>query len=415
MKYFFTPSYARTLEKLEIIRSSLRWKSELDYTGIQNILAQINQVREEIILLAAKERFRQGINDNIDDNKDFGSNKRSSRKQALLDRNFIFDGVFGDNENLLEMLEIAEKAARTYLPVLIEGESGTGKELLAKVIHANSPRAGESFVSVNCGAITPTLLESELFGHVKGSFTGSLKDRKGKFETAHKGTIFLDEIGELPKESQVKLLRVLENGDIQRVGSDETIYVDTRIIAATNRYLFQMVKNKKFREDLYYRLSVISLTLPPLRERKDEIPLLIDYFCTEAAEKLDKSRITLSPRLRHFLMNHSFRGNIRELRNIIYRITCLADDTADLRHLPEVIRPELSDSNAHDNLKTKNISLDEARKSASDEAEKKYLEDSLKQVKGNVTTLAKYLNMNRSYLQTLLKKRGIKPRDFKSV
>ncbi len=172
--------------------------------------------------------------------------------------------------------------------MLIDGESGTGKELMAKVIHANGARADKPYISVNCGAIPDNLLESELFGHKKGAFTGASGDRKGKFESAHSGTIFLDEIGELPLSGQVKLLRVLESHEIQRVGSDETIAVDARIVAATNKNLRSSCEEGKFREDLFYRLSVIHVTLPPLRERKDEIPLLFEYFGDEAAEALKR-------------------------------------------------------------------------------------------------------------------------------
>ena len=178
--------------------------------------------------------------------------------------------------------------------MLIDGESGTGKELMAKVIHANGERADRPFVSVNCGAIPDNLLESELFGHCKGAFTGASGDRKGKFESAHTGTIFLDEIGELPLSGQVKLLRVLEAHEIQRVGSDEPIAVDARVVAATNRNLRKLCEEGRFREDLFYRLSVIHITLPPLRERKDEIPLLFEFFGDEAAEALKRRPIEMS-------------------------------------------------------------------------------------------------------------------------
>ena len=223
--------------------------------------------------------------------------------------------------------------------MLIDGESGTGKELMAKVIHANGDRADRPFVSVNCGAIPENLLESELFGHRKGAFTGASGDRKGKFEAAHTGTIFLDEIGELPLSGQVKLLRVLEAHEIQRVGSDEPIAVDTRVVAATNRNLRKLCEEGRFREDLFYRLSVIHITLPPLRERKDEIPLLFEFFCDEAAEALKRRPIEMSRPLRQFLLDYAYPGNIRELRNIIYRLSCLAGRTADLEHLPADIRP----------------------------------------------------------------------------
>jgi len=409
---FFATSYARILERIEIIRSRMRWSSQLDRSGIEKILHQINTLREEILLVSRAERCKQERE--IPSCSGIREQNNPHRRQALSDRGFVFEGVFGENPKLIELLELVEKVADTGMPVLIEGESGTGKELLAKIIHANSDRADQPFISVNCGAIVGTLLESELFGHVKGAFTGSVKDRKGKFEAADKGTIFLDEIGEISPENQVKLLRVLENGEIQRVGSDEVMWVNTRILAATNRNLYEMTSEGKFREDLYYRLSVIAVRLPPLRERRDELPLLIAYFCTEASEKLNRPVVNLSPQLHRFLMNYAFRGNIRELRNIIYRISCIADDVAGLEHLPEMIRPADSELKKTQ-YPEKFLSLDDVRKAAMDAAEKQFLKEQLREVKGNVTVLAKKMGMNRSYLQTLLKKQEIHAKDFKVI
>jgi transcriptional regulator with GAF, ATPase, and Fis domain len=389
----------------------LRWARTLDRSGISRILHQVNKLRSEILTYARVEKIRARKSQ-----KNKGRRSAQERRQALIDRSFVFEGVFGENPKLLETLETVEKAARTDLPILIEGESGTGKELLAKIIHANSLRSEKPFISVNCGAITTTLLESELFGHVKGAFTGSVKDRKGRFEAADGGTIFLDEVGELPLESQVKLLRVLQSGEIQRVGSDDFIQVDTRIVAATNRDLYHMAEDRQFREDLYYRISTIAVTIPPLRERQDEIPLLIDYFSAEAADHLKRSEVKLTPRLYQFLRKHGFKGNIRELRNIIYRVACISDGIADLEHLPEHIRPTLAISGsslAADLGKDNGPTLEDVRKTALEAAEKGFIEEQLVVVKGNVTMLAKRLGMSRSYLQTLLKKRGIRAKDFK--
>jgi transcriptional regulator with PAS, ATPase and Fis domain len=312
-------SYAGLIEKIEILRSMLRWASRLERADIEKLLRQASALRDEVMQLSHKERFVQAVAEPAR-----AEQSRGARREALLARSFIFGGTFGDNPQLLESLEIAEKAAPTDLPVLIDGESGTGKELMAKVIHANGSRADKPFISVNCGAIPENLLESELFGHRKGAFTGASSDRKGKFESAHMGTIFLDEIGELPLAGQVKLLRVLEAHEIQRVGSDEPIAVDTRIVAATNRNLRRLSEEGKFREDLFYRLSVIHITLPPLRERRDEIALLLAYFSDEAAGTLKRRPVRMTPRLRDFLLRYAYPGNIRELRNVIYRISCLA-------------------------------------------------------------------------------------------
>jgi transcriptional regulator with PAS, ATPase and Fis domain len=407
MKLYSKSAFVRTLEQIESVRSSLRWVSRLDHTDIQKILRQLNEMREDVLFLSGVERYKQKLMEKTS----HASIPLSRRRRSLLNRGFVFDGVFGENPKVLELLETSEKAARTDLPILIEGESGTGKELLARIIHTNSKRTGHSFISVNCGAIPSTLLESELFGHVKGAFTGAVKDRKGKFETADMGTIFLDEIGEVPPDSQVKLLRVLESGEIQRVGSDEMIRVNPRILAASNRNLYQMSRNGQFREDLYYRLSVISVKLPPLRERRDELPMFIDYFCTEASKKLNRPKVKLSSRLLNFLSSYDYPGNIRELRNIIDRISCLSDDVADIKDLPDDMRRSLPDSKETAN--PKHLTLEKVRKAASDAAEKEFLETRLREVRGNVTALSKRLGMNRSYLQTLLKKRRVCAKDFK--
>ncbi|HKR39407.1 MAG TPA: sigma 54-interacting transcriptional regulator, partial [Paraburkholderia sp.] len=307
-------SYAGLLEKIEILRSTLRWAPRLERTDIEKLLNQSNALRDEVMQLSRKERFVEAAAEAPEAldalaKPDALTPSAHRRREALIERSFIFEGIFGDNPKLLAALEIAEKAAPTDLPVLIDGESGTGKELMAKVIHANGARADRPYISVNCGAIPENLLESELFGHRRGAFTGASSDRKGKFESAHTGTIFLDEIGELPLQGQVKLLRVLESHEIQRVGSDEPIGVDTRIVAATNRNLRELAAQGLFREDLFYRLSVIHVTLPALRERNDEIPLLIAYFGDEAAAQLKRRPVKLTPKLRDFLLTYAYPGN----------------------------------------------------------------------------------------------------------
>jgi len=408
-----TVSYAGLLEKIEILRSTLRWTSTLERPDIEKLLRQAGTLRDEVMRLSHQERFVKAAA--AEPTRAVLS--RRQRRQGLIDRSFVFEGAFGENPKLLEALEIAEKAAPTGLPVLIDGESGTGKELMAKVVHANGDRADRPFVSVNCGAIPDNLLESELFGHRRGAFTGASSDRKGKFESAHTGTIFLDEIGELPLTGQVKLLRVLEAHEIQRVGSDERIAVDARVVAATNRNLRELCEEGRFREDLFYRLSVIHLSLPPLRERRDEIPMLFEFIGDEAAEALKRRPIEMTRRLRTFLLDYAYPGNIRELRNIIYRLSCLAGQTADLEHLPADIRPA---STVRGGAATaldghgKAIgaaAFSEIKRVASDQAEREFLERGLQEVGGVVTELAKRCDMNRSHLQTLLKKHGIRAKD----
>jgi DNA-binding NtrC family response regulator len=410
-----TVSYAGLIEKIEILRSTLRWASKLERPDIEKLLRQAGALRDEVMHLSHTERFVSAAAAE----PTRSDLSRYQRRKALIERRIIFEGAFGDNPKLLEALETAEKAAPTGLPVLIDGESGTGKELMAKVIHANGDRANRPFVSVNCGAIPDNLLESELFGHCKGAFTGAVSDRKGKFESAHTGTIFLDEIGELPLAGQVKLLRVLEAHEVQRVGSDQPIRVDTRVVAATNRNLRKLSEQGRFREDLFYRLGVIHVTLPPLRERKDEIPLLFQFFGDEAAEVLKRRPIEMTRRLRAFLLDYSYPGNIRELRNIIYRLSCLAGQTADIDHLPADIRPGdqanlTSDPESGNEGRSLTCdALSEAKRAASDLAERAFLERGLQEVGGIVVELAKRCDMNRSHLQVLLKKHGIRPKEFR--
>ncbi|SET05316.1 two component, sigma54 specific, transcriptional regulator, Fis family [Natronincola peptidivorans] len=234
--------------------------------------------------------------------------------------------IIGNSPGIQRILGIVEKVAKTPATVLILGESGTGKEVIANTIHYSSDRNKKPYIKVNCGAIPENLMESELFGHEKGAFTGAIQRKIGKFQKAHSGTIFLDEIGELDLSMQVKLLRVLQEMEFERVGGNEKIKVDVRVIAATNRDLFKMVKEGSFREDLYYRLNVIPILIPPLRERKEDIPLLLNYFLAEFGKKIGRKNMTLDEAAREKMINYHWRGNIRELENVIERMILLADD-----------------------------------------------------------------------------------------
>jgi transcriptional regulator with GAF, ATPase, and Fis domain len=234
-----------------------------------------------------------------------------------------FNGLIGDSSPMQGVYEMIEKIADTDTTILISGESGTGKELVAKILHLNSRRASGAFVPLNCAAIPKDLLESELFGHEKGSFTGALNTRIGRFERAHGGTLFLDEIGELEPSLQVKLLRVLQEREFERVGGVKTIKVDVRILAATNKDLERAMKENRFREDLYYRLHVIPVSIPPLRERAEDIPLLVDYFNRQYSYKRGRESLTFSPDAMQCLMGFSWPGNVRELENLIERLVIL--------------------------------------------------------------------------------------------
>lgn len=239
--------------------------------------------------------------------------------------NPAFNRIVGVSNKLYDAMKLAAKTADNNFNVLIRGESGTGKELIAEAIHYSSERATQPFIRVNCAAIPENLLESEMFGHVKGAYTGAIKTKIGKFELADKGTIFLDEIGELDKSMQAKMLRVIQKKEFQRVGDDRTITVDARIIAATNRNLEELVENGEFREDLYYRLNVIPIWLPPLRERREDIPVLSEYFLNKIAEELGCEPKKLSGEAMDALIHYSWPGNIRELENVMERINILAD------------------------------------------------------------------------------------------
>lgn len=403
------PDSGRLIEKIEVLRTKLRLAQQLSRADIERLLTDVSSLRASAMTHSVPtqseplERLR-------------GASAGPSDERATSAADLGFEGVLGDSPGIQEALELVRRAAPTPLPMLIDGESGTGKELFARVVHANSKRADEPFISVNCGAIPENLIESELFGHKKGAFTGASSDRKGYFEAANGGTIFLDEVGELPMQGQVKLLRVLQVGEVQRVGTDTPVKVDARIVAATNRNLAQMSDTGEFREDLFYRLSVIRATLPPLRERRDEIPLLCEYFLNEAARELELPRIQLAGALRAFLESYRFPGNVRELKNLIYRLSCLADGEANLDHLPKEIRSgdaveQLGQAEGGD--LPPDASLAEVKRLASDAAERRYLEEGLRGTAGRVVDLARNLEMNRSHVQSLLRKHGLKAMSFR--
>ena len=265
-------------------------------------------------------------------------------KRALKQR-YSFPNIIGKSERMLRLLDLVGQVAPSRSTILITGETGTGKELVAKAIHANSPRADHMFVAVNSGSLPPELLESTLFGHVKGAFTSAIQSKKGYFEVADRGTIFFDEIGTIGPETQIKLLRVIQEKEFTPLGSTDPMKVDVRILAATNADLLQLVKEGRFREDLYYRLNVINIALPPLRDRKEDIPPLIDhffgYYCRENGKFCDeKGRSTLKfhPEALDVLMRHDWPGNVRELENVVERAVVLAvEEMAPVDVLPDAL------------------------------------------------------------------------------
>lgn len=317
-----------------------------------------------------------------------------------LDERFGLAGIVGNSPKMQKILNVVNQISGTTATILITGESGTGKELISKIIHNNSPRKNNPLVILNAAAIPENLLESELFGHEKGSFTGALYQRKGKFEYAHHGTLFLDEIGDMPLSTQVKLLRVIEDGIITRVGSNESVEVDVRLIAATNQDLEKLIKEGKFREDLYFRLNVVSIKLPPLRERKEDIPLLIDVFLREFLQTHNKTVSYISPDARKILCNYPWPGNVRELKNCIESMVVVsAKNTLDIEDIPEHIL-QRSDKTPDSPSLLGGITIEEA--------ERELIKNTLATVGGNREEAARLLGIGERTLYRKLDRYGLK-------
>jgi DNA-binding NtrC family response regulator len=302
--------------------------------------------------------------------------------------------IIGQNKKMKSMLDMVTKLANTDFPIVIQGESGTGKELLADFIHQNSKKAGHEIIKVNSAAFPETLLDNELFGHDKDAYTGANSVFKGVFERAHKGTLFLDEIGDMPVSIQVKILRALQNREIRRLGGKETIHIDVRFIAATNKDLQELVNEKKFREDLFYRLNTGMVTLPSLRERSDDIPVLADYFIQNFCKKNDKKPKVLSDQVVEFFNNFNWPGNIRELSNVInYGATISQKPTIDIEDLPPFLFAKNEKNNNYNSR---------------DRFEKEMILDVLQKTNYNKSKAADMLKFSRQTLYNRLEKYGIK-------
>ena len=330
-------------------------------------------------------------------------------RKAILTRTG-FAGMVGKNARMVQVYELIEKVAPTPSSVLITGESGTGKELVAKAIHMNSPRQDKAFITVNCAALAETLLESELFGHEKGAFTGAVVMRKGRFELADGGTLFLDEIGEIPLALQAKLLRALQEKSFERVGGSKTLSVDVRIISATNKDLREEVDQGRFREDLYYRLNVIHVLLPPLRERMDDIPILVEYFIRTVSERLAKPGLSISPDALRLLVTLPWEGNVRELENTIERAAILCDNN---RIEADDVQPESTNRSSQaawtremdlGQLIPDSVELNEVLYAV----EEKMLNRALEATGFVQARAAERLGITKSLLQYKMKKYGIK-------
>lgn len=319
----------------------------------------------------------------------------------LIGTEFQFSNLIGNSKKMRDVFAVAGQVARRDSTVLITGESGTGKELLAKAIHQNSLRAGKPFIAVNCGALPETLVESELFGHTKGAFTGAAGDRAGKFETANEGTIFLDEVGELPLNVQVKLLRVLQEREVDKLGSSHPIKVNVRIIAATNRDLKTQLEDGDLREDLYYRLSVITVELPPLRERREDIPALAAHFLKRFSDRYNTGRLTLADDALEQLHKYDWPGNIRELENVIERVSVLASN-------PQIAAADLPAEVRTSRSRIASIGLKLPEEGISlEEVEREILVLALEKQNWNQTRAARYLNISRKTLIYRMEKFGL--------
>ncbi len=405
-------------QQVDVVVTDLKLGGDIDGLDILEEAKKYNDSTEVILITAygtidtCKEAIKQGAYDYLVKPIDIGqlrtlvtqacqkasaTNERRAQKPKSGKGEFVFEGVRGNSPAMEGIFEVLRRVAPTNISVLIEGQSGTGKELLARAIHINSLRWNKSFRPVNCAGLTETLLESELFGHVKGAFTGAAGDRKGLFEIADKGTLFLDEIGDMSPTSQAKLLRVIEDGIIIPVGSNKPTVVDVRIISATNQNLPEMIEEKKFRQDLYFRIKGVNISLPALSERTEDIPALIDFFLKEAATEVGSKVTGITDAALTVLLHYDWPGNVRQLRNTIRTMVVMCDrDRLDARDIPPDIaqrRQLIAGSQTPAALGA--VSLNELEKQA--------IEETLSKTKGNREKAAKILGIGERTLYRKIK------------
>jgi DNA-binding NtrC family response regulator len=322
---------------------------------------------------------------------------------------YSFGSIIGQSSKMREVYRLVQQVAGSDVSVLIQGETGTGKELVAKAIHYNSGRGSKPFVVINCSALSETLLESELFGHEKGAFTGAHRQRIGKFEEANEGTVFLDEVGELPPPIQTKLLRVLQEREIQRVGGNTQIRVDIRLIAATNRNLAAMVEQGGFREDLFYRLNVFPIHLPPLRERLDDLPSIVDHLIKKHSPELNSRVKGLSPSLLPAMMTYEWKGNIRELENLIKRAIIKTEGET-------IVAIDIPSGNVEGSTggSDEDVSFKDYMAMATQRAESTYIKKMLELYAGNVTLIAQVMGVDRKTIYRIIDKAGLDVSEYRS-
>jgi DNA-binding NtrC family response regulator len=425
-KVFCTTDSKEVLEviaknKIEIVLIGFQQSPSIN-TPLTKILIEIKDFdqRVEVILIApefhsefAVEAVKLGATDCISPSNDLNnmlsalnnvSEYRSLRKQTGLLENeirerYTFEGIVSRNLCMLETFTLLRRLAKHFTTVLVTGETGTGKEMIAQALHNLSPRAKNKFVPCNCSAFPESLLERELFGHMKGAFTGATNSKHGIFEYAHGGTVFLDEIGELEIPLQAKLLRVLEDHKIRRIGSPEEISIDVQVIAATNKDLRVAVKDVKFREDLFYRINVVELHLPPLRDRKEDIPLLCHYFLSQFNKKASKTMKGISRKAQILLMNHSWEGNVRELQNVI--------ESAAILTPKDYISDQEISSQLQKSAGAGRSSLTFGDDLSLEEVEKLHITNILKKTSGNKVKASAILGLSRRSLYRKIDKLNI--------
>jgi len=408
---------ARLLEKnsYDIVLTDLVMR---DFSGIEIVRkVRASSPETEVIVMTgypsyetALEAMNEGaydyLNKPIDLNILRAKIRKALEKQKLvrsnvelkrqLDKKYGFEGIIGGSEPMQNVFDTLRQVSASTATVLILGETGTGKELVARAIHANSPRRGNRFMALNCAALSETILESELFGHEKGAFTGAMQQRKGRFEYAHGGSLFLDEVGDLPAPTQVKLLRVIEYGEIFRVGSNEPVKVDVRLIAATHKDLAALIREGTFREDLYYRLKVVTIELPPLRERLEDLPVLLQSFVDEFSRAQGKKSPEITPAAMELLYNYDWPGNVRELRNCVESMVVLdKDGKIDAEDVPRFVK-QADDATSTTGVGGVNL----------EEKEKESIRKALALCEGNREKAAKMLGIGERTLYRKIKRYG---------
>ncbi len=355
----------------------------------EQLILEIDKVKEKIL----EKEFKN----NLLRTKEAGAYKESKNQTFA----FVTESK---SEKFKQVLWMAEKAAKSDANILILGESGVGKEMIASFIHAHSNRSEKPFIPVNCSSMAENLLESELFGHEKGAFTGALNARTGMFEASSGGTLFLDEIGDISHSTQVKLLRSLESRMIQKIGSNKLVEVDFRLICATNKSLIKEVEQKNFREDFYYRINTITIEVPPLRERKEDLNMFIDYFISNFSEKMNKSIEGIDAEVRNYLWSHKYDGNIRELKNIIERLVVLSENGAiSARHLPKSVSESVTETDLDPEQGSSTVGLGsindiKSLKDVRKELEAEYIRQAIVLCKYNISEAARKLNLSRRQL-----------------